>query len=43
MLTGLSQMKDSEKAFEVGANDYIKKPFEYDRLLQKVRKYMEQQ
>lgn len=40
MVTALSQMKDAEKAFEFGANDYLPKPFEFDRLLYKIRKFV---
>jgi DNA-binding response OmpR family regulator len=41
MLTSLTQMGDAEKAFNVGANDYLGKPFEADRLLQKIKKHLE--
>lgn len=40
MLTSLTQMGDAEKAFEVGANDYLGKPFEAERLLQKIKKIL---
>ena len=40
MLTSLTQIKDSEKAFEAGANDYLTKPFETGRLLEKIRKFL---
>lgn len=40
MLTSLTQMGDAEKAFEVGANDYLGKPFEAERLLQKIKKLL---
>ncbi|HRY29762.1 MAG TPA: response regulator [Elusimicrobiota bacterium] len=40
MLTSLTQMGDAEKAFEAGANDYLGKPFEAERLLQKVKKHL---
>lgn len=36
VLTALSQMQDVEKAFELGANDFLPKPFTNDRLMQKV-------
>lgn len=40
MLTSLSQVGDIDKAFDAGANDYLTKPFEYDRLLKKIQKYL---
>jgi len=40
MLTALGQMGDVEKAFSVGADDYLIKPFESDRLLRKVAKLL---
>ncbi len=40
MLTSLTQMGDAEKAFDAGANDYLSKPFDAERLLQKVRKHL---
>lgn len=38
MITGLSQMSDVESAFQHGANDYIIKPFDADRLFRKIDK-----
>ncbi len=40
MLTSLSQMSDIEKAFAAGAVDYITKPFDTQRLIQKVKKHL---
>lgn len=40
MLTSLSAVGDVEKAFNAGVNDYLTKPFEYDRLLKKIRKLL---
>jgi len=40
MLTSLNQMGDAEKAFKAGANDFLTKPFETERLLHKVRKFL---
>jgi len=36
MLTALPHMKDVENAFEVGANDFLNKPYSNDRLLKKI-------
>ncbi|MBD3272042.1 MAG: response regulator [Elusimicrobia bacterium] len=41
MLTSLSAVGDVEKAFAAGANDYLTKPFEYDRLLGKITKWQD--
>ncbi len=38
--TGLGKMDDVEKAFAAGAADYIIKPFDNVRLMQKVRKLL---
>lgn len=38
MLTGLNQLGDAEKAFEMGASDYLSKPFDVDRLIAKIKK-----
>ncbi|MFH1282969.1 MAG: response regulator [bacterium] len=42
MLTSLNAVGDVEKAFQAGANDYLAKPFEYDRLLSKIRKLLDE-
>lgn len=36
MLTALPHMKDVENAFQVGANDFLNKPYSNDRLLKKI-------
>ena len=41
MLTALPHVEDAEKAFAVGANDFLNKPYTNERLLQKVRKFLE--
>jgi DNA-binding response OmpR family regulator len=38
MITGLGRMGDVEKAFGQGADDYIIKPFDSERLFKKVEK-----
>jgi len=38
MVTGLDRGGDVEKAFASGADDYLVKPFDSDRLLKKVQK-----
>lgn len=38
MVTGLDRGGDVEKAFAVGADDYLVKPFDTDRLLKKIQK-----
>ncbi len=40
MCTALTQIGDSEKAFKSGANDYITKPYDMNRLVQKVKKFL---
>ena len=40
VITGLGKMDDVEKAFAAGAADYIIKPFDNVRLMQKVRKLL---
>ena len=40
MLTSLDAIGDVEKAFEAGANDYLTKPFEFDRLHGKIKKHL---
>ncbi|HOW28919.1 MAG TPA: response regulator [Elusimicrobiota bacterium] len=40
MLTSLSQMGDVERAFDSGANDYLSKPIDAERLVQKIKKYL---
>ena len=41
MLTGLGQVKAVEKALSCGANGYISKPFDLNRLTATVRKWLE--
>lgn len=41
MLTSLISVGDVETAFNAGADDYLTKPFEYDRLLKKISKFLE--
>lgn len=36
MLTGMSSIKDVDKAMELGATSYLVKPFDIDRLLRKI-------
>ena len=40
IMSALPSMGDSEKAFEAGANDFIKKPFGMDELMLKIRKWL---
>jgi DNA-binding response OmpR family regulator len=40
MITGLARMGDVETAFLSGADDYIIKPFDSDRLLKKLEKVL---
>lgn len=40
VLTALGQMGDVEKAFSLGADDYLIKPFDSERLLRKVSKLL---
>lgn len=42
MITELSQMADVEKAFQIGASEYIIKPFDSDRLFRKLDKVIAQ-
>lgn len=39
-LTAYSEKKDIEKGLQIGASDYIVKPFEPDELVQKIRQHM---
>jgi len=41
-LTALPNIQDAEKAFEVGASDFLNKPYTNERLLGKVRKLLSQ-
>ncbi|OGR83777.1 MAG: hypothetical protein A2901_09200 [Elusimicrobia bacterium RIFCSPLOWO2_01_FULL_54_10] len=41
MCTALGQIGDSEKAFQAGANDYITKPYDMRRLVEKVKRFLE--
>jgi CheY-like chemotaxis protein len=40
VISSKSQEKEIETALEVGANDYITKPFDVDYLLQIIKKYL---
>ena len=40
MLTGLGRMGDVETAFSAGANDYLIKPYDNERLLKKIEKVL---
>lgn len=40
MITGLGRMGDVETAFQSGADDYIIKPFDSDRLFKKLEKVL---
>lgn len=40
MCTALTQIGDSEKAFQSGADDYVTKPYDMTRLVEKVRKFL---
>ncbi len=40
MVTALTQIGDSEKAFQVGANDYVTKPYDIPKLMEKVRRFL---
>lgn len=40
MVTGLGRMGDVEDAFNAGADDYLIKPFDSDRLFKKIEKVL---
>lgn len=40
MLTALNAIGDVDKAYKVGANDYLTKPLNLDRLEAKIKKYL---
>ena len=40
MCTALGQIGDSEKAFQAGANDYVTKPYDSFRLMEKVKRHI---
>lgn len=41
MLTALPHIEDAEKAFAVGATDFLNKPYTNERLIQKVKKCLQ--
>jgi DNA-binding response OmpR family regulator len=42
IMSAKSQQVDIDKAFDVGALDYIMKPFEPQKLLEKIQKYLKE-
>lgn len=40
MVTGLDRMNDVEEAFRAGADDYLIKPFDSERLFKKIEKVL---
>ena len=40
MLTAMDTLGDVEKSFTLGADDYLSKPFDTERLIEKVKKYL---
>ncbi|MCB4756933.1 MAG: response regulator [Elusimicrobia bacterium] len=40
ILTALNTLGDSEKAFAAGANDFVQKPFDNSRLIEKIKKHL---
>jgi DNA-binding response OmpR family regulator len=43
VVTSLAKMAEVEKAYALGADDYLIKPFENERLLQKIERLLEGQ
>jgi len=41
VLTGKGRMEDREKSIEMGADDFIAKPFELREIVQQVKKYFQ--
>ena len=41
MLTAKGMLGDIEKGFHMGADCYLSKPYEWDRLLQNIKKFLE--
>jgi DNA-binding response OmpR family regulator len=40
MLTGKNMLGDIEKGFDTGAVSYISKPYEWDRLLEEIKRFI---
>jgi DNA-binding response OmpR family regulator len=42
MVSAMGEIKDKLQALELGANDYVTKPYDADQLIQKVRRLLRQ-
>jgi two-component system, OmpR family, copper resistance phosphate regulon response regulator CusR len=40
VVTAMTDDRDRQRVFELGANDYLPKPFKFSDLLEKVRSYL---
>ncbi|MBF0264191.1 MAG: response regulator [Gammaproteobacteria bacterium] len=40
MVTAYAREKEKNKALEIGANDYLTKPFKYESLMEIIKKYI---